>query len=206
MHQTRLEASTKLPIKRKGSKYLARAISYKNNSVPVVIALRDMLNLAKTAAEVKSMIHRKLIKLNGKPVSEANASIKLFNLLEADKHYILSLSQTGKFILEETKDHKSRPCKIIGKSLLKKGAIQFNMHDGTNIISKEKLRIGDSLYIDISGKIVKYKPLEKGAGVLVISGKYAGKKAKVDSLSSGKVQLSMEGEKAELAGSAVAVI
>jgi small subunit ribosomal protein S4e len=206
MHQTRFNASLKLPIKRKGTKYLARAISDNDNSVPVIIALRDMLGLAKTSAEVKSMIHRKLIKLNGRLVSESSSSIKLFNILEADKSYTLSLSSTGKFILEESKDTKLRLCKITGKTLIGKGKIQFNLHDGSNLISKEKLAIGDSVYLDMSGKMVKHKALDKGTSALVISGKYMGTNVKVDSVKEGKVSVSFTGGKAELNKSAIAII
>ena len=56
MHQTRKEATNKLPVRRKGTKYLARARSHLNDSVPVVIAVRDMLGLAIKSKEVKQMI------------------------------------------------------------------------------------------------------------------------------------------------------
>lgn len=206
MHQTRLNASLKLPIKRKGSKYLARAISDNDNSVPVIIALRDMLKLAKTSAEVKSMIHRKLIKLNGSLVSESNASIKLFNILEADKSYVLSLSTTGKFFFEETKDSKIRLCKITGKNLVKDGKVQYHLHDGSNVISKDKLAIGDSIYLDMSGKIVKHKALDKGSNVFIISGKYTGMSGKVDSLIENKALISFKEGNAELSKTAVTAI
>ena len=64
MHLKRQEAITKLPIPRKGTKYVARALSHLDNSVPVVIAVRDMLRLARTTSEVKKMIHEKIFKLN----------------------------------------------------------------------------------------------------------------------------------------------
>ena len=206
MHQSRLEAPIRLPIKRKGTKYLARALSHNQSSVPVVIGLRDMLKLAKTSAEVKSMIHRKLIRINGSLISESNTSIKLFNILEADKHYLLSLSPNGKFILEESKENKVRLCKVIGKTLIGKGKIQLNLHDGSNVISKDKIAIGDSVYLDMDGKIVKHKALDKGAHVLVISGKYAGTNAKVDSLVEDKFSISFNGGKAVLEKSAIAAI
>jgi len=206
MHQTRKEASLKLPIPRKGTKYLARALSHPKDSVPVVLALRDMLKLAKTSAEVKSMIHRKLIKLNGRLVSESNEGIKLFNLFEADKNYVLTLSPTGKFVFEESKESKVTLCKVIGKSLVNGGDIQLSLHDGSTVISKEKVSVGDSVYIDNSGKLNKVKLLEKGAHVLVISGKYSGQSGKADSVSNGKVSVSLKGGSAELDKSAVVAI
>lgn len=206
MHQTRKEASLKLPIKKKGTKYLARALSHTYDSVPLVFAIRDMLNLAKTSAEVKGMIHRKLIKLNGRLVSESNTSIRLFNIIEADKNYILTLSPTGKFTFEETKDNKIRLCKIIGKKLIKDKKIQFNLHDGSNVISKEKYAIGDSLYLDMNGKVTKHKSLDKGSNVFIISGKYIGTSSKIDSLKDKKVTISINGGKTVLDKIAVVAI
>ena len=80
------------------------------------------------------------------------------------------------------------------------------MHDGSNIISKDKLAIGDSVYLDMSGKLVKHKSLDKGASVLIISGKYSGTNGKIDSMVDNKVSISFNGGKAVLEKSAVAVI
>ena len=54
MHQSRQKATTRLPIRRKGTQYVAVASSSLENSVPVVIAVRDILNLARTKKEVKN--------------------------------------------------------------------------------------------------------------------------------------------------------
>ncbi len=206
MHQTRAESPTKWPIERKGTKYIARPLMHSKDSVPLVVALRDILKLAKTSTEVKSMIHRKLIKLNGKEVREYKQSILLFNILEADKPYILSLSPTGKFTFIEAKNSKSRFCKVTGKKLLGKDIIQLNLHDGTNVISKDKININDTLELDFSGKILKHKLLEKGAKGFVILGKYSGSEGKINSVSQDKVSIELKGGSAELEKSAVMVI
>src|SRR3989338_9599674 len=101
MHQTRQQTISKIPIARKGTKYIARAASHNKVSIPVVIAVRDMLHLARTMREVKEMIHQKLLNLNGHAVKDVHESIKLYNTLKADKTYRLILSSTGKFSFEE---------------------------------------------------------------------------------------------------------
>ena len=95
MHKKRQTLTTKVPIQRKGTKYVARASSHINDSVPVIIALRDMLKLAQTIKEVKYMIHTKLLKINGRPVKDYRESIRLFNIFEADKKYVLKLLPTN---------------------------------------------------------------------------------------------------------------
>jgi len=189
MYLKRQKATTKLPIERKGTKYIARALSNVNNSVPLVIAVRDMLKLAKTTGEVKKMINQKMLKINWRIAKDYRESIQLFNLLEAGKIYFLSLLPTGKFVFEEAKHKDARLCKVIGKALLKNNQIQLNLHDGSNIISSNKISIGDSLYLDSSGKIKKHVSLDKGREVKIISGKYSGSDAKVHSIEGKKVSL-----------------
>ena len=157
MHQTRKASSIKLPIPRKGTKYVARASSDLKNSVPLVIAVRDILKLAKTAREVKKMINAGLLKINGRKATHLNEAIKLFNILEADKTYRLTLLPTKKFNFEETKE-KNKLCKVIGKTLQRKGKIQLNLHDGSNVISSQNIAIGDSLVIDFSGCLLYTSP------------------------------------------------
>ena len=84
-------------------------------------------------------------------------------------------------MFEELKDGSVRLCKIINKQLVKGNKIQINMHDGTNVLSNEKnLSVGDSVYLDSSGKIKKIVEFKKGAGVIVAFGKHLGKKGKID--------------------------
>lgn len=183
MHQTRMQSSLRLPIRRKGTKYIARASSDLKNSVPVVIAVRDMLKMARNAKEVKAMIKAKALKINGKDVKDYRESIKIFNIFEADKSYVLSLLPSGKFTFEKA-DKKERLCKITNKKLLPGNKIQINFHDGSNLITNEKVNVEDSVYLNFQGKIVKHLPLEKGKPIFIISGKYIGLKGKVEAINS----------------------
>jgi small subunit ribosomal protein S4e len=192
MHQTRQQATKKLPIERKGTKYVVRALSHPNDSVPVLIALRDMLKLAKTKKEVKKMIIQKLLKINGRDVRDYRESIRLFNLLHAGKDYVLKLSPVRKFFFEETKDSKERLCKVIGKKLLKNSKIQLNLHDGTNILAEKSIKIGDSVYLDLEGKIKRHVSLEKGKDAFVLSGKYMGLSGKIESVSKNQVLIKLK--------------
>ncbi len=174
MNRTRQETTTRIPIRRKGTKYIAGASLNVNNAVPVVLAIRDMLHLAQTAREVREMIKQRLLKINGRTVYHLNESIQLFSILEADKPYVLTLLPTKRFSLQETKMAKGRMGKIIGKRLVKDGKLQYSLHDGTSIASKEKWSVGDTLYLDLKNKVKSHVALQKGSSVFVISGKYTG--------------------------------
>lgn len=193
MHQTRAQLTKKIPLARKGTKYVVRSSSHLQSSVPVLIAVRDMLKLALTAKEVKEMIKQKSLKINGREVKDTKESINLFNIFHAGKDYILTFSPLGKFSLEETKD-KDRLAKVVGKKILKGKKVQINLHDGTNILSNEKISVGDSVYVDQQNKIIKSLSIEKAKEGLVISGKYIGKKGKIRSIKPGEVEMELDGK------------
>ncbi|MBS3098970.1 hypothetical protein J4462_02050 [Candidatus Pacearchaeota archaeon] len=191
MHQTRSQVNKKIPIQRKGTKYVVRPLSHLDNSVPVAVAVRDMLKLAKTLKEVKYMIQNKLLKINGREVKDYRESIKLMNIFEADKIYFLSLTPNGKFQFKETKE-KTRYCKVLNKTLLKGKNVQLNLHDGSNIITKDKINTHDTLVLDEKNKLSKHIPMEKGKICFIISGKYLGKHGKIE-LVNDKVEVKLEG-------------
>lgn len=177
MHRTRQETSMRIPIARKGTKYIARTRSHLESSVPLVVAIRDMLHLAQTAREVREMIKAKKLSINGRISEGFNESIQLFNLLKADKLYILSLLPSGRFTFVECPDTK-RLVKITNRKLVSGNALQLQMHDGTTIIGKKEHAVGDSLYLK-EGKINTHLVLAKGAKGIVTKGKYIGQEAKV---------------------------
>lgn len=200
MHQKRNTVSRKVPLPRKGTKFVAIASSHKSDSVPTVIAIRDMLGLAKNLSEVKKMIHRKLLKINGKPIKDYRESIRLFNILEADSNYVLKILPTKKFFFEKIsdKDSNKRLCKIVNKKLLSGNKIQLNFHDGSNALSQDKkISVNDSVYVSFDGKIASNIPLEKSSKVFIFSGKYSGLEGTVSSVKDSMVELKLK-EKEDL--------
>lgn len=196
MHLKRNQIIRGLPIPKKGSKYVARARSHLYSGVPVVIAVRDMLGLAKSSREVRLIIGKKLLKINGRIVKDHNEPIKLFSIFEADKRYRLIYQKTGRFSFEE---HNSddRICKVINKKILNDGKVQINLHDGSNLISKEKINVGDSLVIDFSGKIKNKIEVEKDKNVFVISGKNIGSTGKIKNVIENKINVLFGGSGTE---------
>ena len=194
MYQTRAQVSKKIPIARKGTKYVARASSDPQNSVPVVIAVRDMLKLARITKEVKAMIHQKHLKINGNEVKDHRESIQLFNIFEADKPYILSLTPTGKFTLEETKQ-KERQCKVTNKKILKGKKIQLNFHDGSNILTDDKkINTQDTVYLSFDKKIKKHVQFEKGKECLITRGRFIGQKGKIEKIENNTAFVKISGK------------
>lgn len=205
MHQTRSDLTSKIPIPRKGTKYIARARGHRNSGVPVVVAVRDMLKLARTAREVKEMIKREIIKINNRVVRDYREVVCLFGILEAGKSYRLTLLETGRFSFEENKGD-TKLGKIINKQLIAPNTYQLNLHDGTNIVSKENAKVGDSVELDMKNKVKKMIKIEKGKEVFVISGRSMGHKGKVIETENGEVVVQIRGKNVNLDRSNVVAI
>ncbi len=191
MHLIRSETSRKLPIPRKGTIYVAKPKSYVYEGVSVIVAVRDILHIARTAREVNQMVHEKMLKLNGRTVRHAHESIKLLNILEAGKKYVLTLLPTGRFSFEETKA-TSRIAKVVGKKILRGKVMQINLHDGTNVLSKEKIVVGDSLELDFENTVKKILPLEKGKEAFIESGRSIGLTGKITGREGRKVTIQLK--------------
>jgi small subunit ribosomal protein S4e len=205
MHQTRSEVIKALPLARKGTKYVARASRNSSNSVPLLIAVRDMLNLANTSKEVKGMIHNKKLKINGKLAKSLTDPICLFSRIEADKNYLLIMLPTGRFSFVETKEH-DRKLKIIGKTMVGGKRLQYALHDGTNILSEKDFSVGDTLILTNDNKISKHISLDKGKEVFAFSGSYTGKNGKIQDVSGNKITVKFDKEEAVIDKSHVIVI
>jgi len=101
---------------------------------------------------------------------------------EINKHYRLVINKHGKLdLISINKDEANfKVCKIIGKTKLKKGLLQLNLDDSSNIIVKEdKYKLGDSLVIEFPNNIKEVLKFEKGALVYLIKGKHIGKVGKI---------------------------
>lgn len=192
MHLTRSELSKKVPVPRKGTRYIARTLGHVQNSISVLVAVRDMLHLAETAREVQEMIKSKLLKVNGRVVGNYRMPICFPSIIEAHKKYRVSILPTGRFTLVETKE-STRFAKVIGKKILNGGILQYNLHDGTNVITKDKLSIGDSVELDMNNKMLKNFPLAKAKKVFIYRGRNLGHEATVEELSGNKIRLKLEG-------------
>lgn len=196
MHIKRHTIERSWPIPRKGSKYIVVTSHDKKNGLPLLIILRDILKLAKNKKEVKKILNSGLVLVNDKTIKKENFSVMPFsNIKIGEKDYGFVFSDKGKFIIQES-EKKERVFKVTGKKLLKNKKVQLNLIYGNNIIFNEKLKIniGDSVVID-KGKIVKVLPAEKGKEVVVLSGKYRGRKGEIEKIEDETVILSCKDEK-----------
>lgn len=186
VHTKRQSAPTNWPIERKGTKFVVTPLGSVEEGVPVLVLLRDILKLAANRREVKKAIKNKKVLLNHKKIKDVRNTAKLFDVVtlpESGKNYRISLTENGKFNVEEIseKDAKYKTTKVTNKTLLKGKKLQLNLYDGKNILQDIKCQTGDSVKVNLKDrKIEDTLKLKKGSEIMIFAGKHSGKKGKVE--------------------------
>lgn len=190
-HLKRQKSPKNWPIERKGTAYLVRPNYNIEHGIPVLIAIRDMLKLAKDRKEVKHAINSRQIMLDHRPVFEDKDTIQLFDILtilpakesaHSEKNYKLIIGGNKKFDLQEISNAQAnnKIAKIINKKTLKGSKTQINLSDGRNFLSDIKCSVNDSVLINLkSKKLEKCLPLKQGEKAMVYAGKHAGEEGKI---------------------------
>lgn len=184
MHIKRKTIPQFWPIAKTGTKYLAVPSHQQTSSMPLIIIMRDMLALVKTKKELKKIINEKKVLVNGKIVKEVNYPLALFDSLSIpsiNQHFRAVLAGKKLQLMPITeKDTATGIYKIINKTQLAGKKLQLNMSGGRNLISNEKIQVGNFVVLDnLKNKITKIIPLEKDTKVIAIKGKHMGEEGKI---------------------------
>ncbi|MHA1831873.1 MAG: 30S ribosomal protein S4e [Candidatus Helarchaeota archaeon] len=196
-HQKRLAAPKYWPIKRKEHKFTVASRPGPHsvkNSIPLIIAIRDILNLCKTRKEAKYIITEGNVVVDGRVRKDPRYYVGLMDVLEIPKlnkcYRILPIPLHGLILHEIEEDEKDfKLCRIENKTTLKKGRIQLNLHDGRNIIIDVKdpenpiedvYKTQDVLKIAIpSQEILEHLKFDEDVLAIIIAGKNLGYVGKI---------------------------
>lgn len=193
MHKTRQNISKLWPVPRKGTKYVIVPSHSHDNGIPLLVIMRDILKTVKTKKEMKKVLLEGEVLVNGKPEREENVSLILFDTLSLKsegKHYRLIYTINRKFGLKEIneKEINEKIAKVTNKKVLKGSKSQINFNDGRNLISKEKVVVGDSVLINMkSKKIEKVISIKEKSKVIVIKGKHLGTSGVISQIEDNKI-------------------
>lgn len=182
-HLKRIASPKTWTINRKERKFVTRpkpgAHAFENG-LPLGIVVRDVLRSSSTMAETKKILNNHEILVDGKRRKDHRFIVGLFDVLKIvrlNKHYRVIFNKKGNVIVSEIKEAESeiKPCQIVGKTALTKKQIQFNLHDGKNIVADIKANVGDTLILSLPKLEVKgVLPLQPGAIVFLTKGKHSG--------------------------------
>ncbi len=206
-HLKRINSPKTWGITKKGNKFVVRSnpgAHPMDLGLPLNIILKDRLNYAKTRKEVVKSLHNTVIKVNQKRRKDHKFCVGVMDTLSLEtlnEHYRIMVNQQGKFCLVKTdeKGAKIRPAKLVGKTNLKKGKIQLNLGDGTNInVEKDEYTVGDSIILEYPNKIINHFKIAPGSYVYFTKGKQVGKSGIIENVSKDKIIFKMEdGKKQE---------
>jgi small subunit ribosomal protein S4e len=167
----------------------------KDECIPLQIILRDMLKVAHTAKEVRQILNAEKVMVDKKVRKQPKYPVGLMDVIEIpaiSKSYRVGINKKGLYLDSVKEDETDKKlCRITGKTTIKGGLTQLNLHDGRNIIlKKDAYGVGDSLLIQLPDqKILKHFKLQKGEPAVIISGKNIGTKGKIHDIKRRKTML-----------------
>jgi len=207
-HLKRIASPRTWIINRKNNKYVMRpnagAHSYKNG-LALGLILRDNLKLALTMNEVRKILNGKEILVDGKRRKDPKHIVGLFDVIsipQLKRSFRLIFDKKGRIIVNEVNEKESsiKVSKIVGKTILPKGKIQLNLHDGKNILSDVNVKVGDSIVLNLPDlKIKEVLPLKEGVTIFLTKGKHGGSVGLLKEIKNNEATYFVDGKDVETA-------
>jgi len=164
-----------------------------SHCIPLTLVLRDILGVAKTRSEAKTIVHDGKIMVDEKIQREElfpTGLMDVVSISDVEKWYRVLPYEKGLFLHPIGKDEVAlKLCRIENKTVLNKGNVQLNLHDGRNLFisvkdpNKPEEDVFDTLdTVKLSlpnQEIVGHMKLAEGASALIVGGKNIGKHGKI---------------------------
>jgi small subunit ribosomal protein S4e len=183
-HLKRLPAPRSWSIPRKTDFWIVRPSPGPHGlgeSVPLGSILRDMLKVCDTAREARRILNNRGVQVDGRVVTEPKFPVGLMDVLtfeETKAHYRMLVDARGRMALVgiEPGEAKWKLCRVEGKTTVRGGKTQLNLHDGRNVLlPKDAYKTGTTLKLSVPDqKVVEHYDLDKGSPVLVTGGQHVG--------------------------------
>jgi small subunit ribosomal protein S4e len=179
-------------IPRKGSKWVKRpgpGPHAQDQSIPLLLVLRDIRHIAATAREARILLRAGSVRVDGKVAKDLDRGLGLmdtFSLAKPlDAHYRVVKDRHGKLVLVTIPSAEAtvKIGRVRYKHAVPKGKVEVTLHDGRNLLvpSDSAYRVGDSLKIEVpSQKVVEHLPLAAGALAYIAGGSHVGELARVE--------------------------
>ncbi len=185
-HHRRVAAPVSWPIGKKTHAWVvgANAGSHSmHTGIPLLIVVRDMLKLATNSREAKAIITEGNILVDGIPRKDYKYITGLFDIISlpaVNEYYRVLLNANNRFKLYKEEPGVSKLCRINNKTIVKKGAIQLNLHDGSNVLASNEYKTFDTVMLSIPDRnIIKHIPYKPGNLALIIGGEHSGEIGKI---------------------------
>ena len=185
-HQKRVAAPTSWPVTRKTHAWVIGANAgphSKETGIPLLVVVRDMLKVANSAREAKRIINEGNILVDGIPRKDYKYITGLFDIVSlpvVNEHYRILLDANNRFKLYKEGPGAGKLCRINNKTSLKKGAVQLNLHDGSNMLASNDYKTFDTVLLSLPDrKITKHIAYKPGNLAMVVGGEHSGEIGKI---------------------------
>ncbi len=163
-------------------------------SLPLALALRNILNYAKNYTEVRKMLSERKVKVDGKIRMDKKFPIGLMDVIEVpDTNQVFRvtpLANKGLSLVEISNQEKSfKLCRIEDKNNVKGGNLQLILHDGRSVLIKindpknpkeDIYKTRDTLQITLPDQeIINHMSFKEGHYALVTAGRNIGRTGKI---------------------------
>lgn len=183
-HQKRVAAPTSWPITRKTHHWVvgANAGSHsKEKGIPLLVIVRDMLKLANNSKEAKTIINEGNIFVDGSARTDYKHMVGLFDIVSVpstNEYYRVLLDKQNRFKLYKEDAGALKLCRIDNKTVVKKGTVQLNLHDGSNLLASNDYKTFDTVLLQ-DRKIVKHIAYKPGNLAMIVGGEHSGEIGKI---------------------------
>lgn len=159
-------------------------------SLPLLVFIRDVVNLAQTGREAGMIISNGKVKIDGRIIRNKNYPLGLMDVIEIldfNKAYrvIPSSHRFYNFTLINDAEKSFKLCRIENKKILKDGRVQLQCHDGRNLIlnaaegtesNVNQYKVLDVLKFSLENyEILGHYKFDKETYAVIIGGKNIGK-------------------------------
>ncbi len=187
-HLKRFKAPKHWPIHPKENKWTVKPSAGPHaieESLPLLLIVRDILKVADNSREAKRIINNGNILVDGRIRKDYQYPVGFMDVVEIPKTesiYRVLPDEKGRLILHpisaENKDFKL--CRITDKTTIKGGKTQLNLHDGRNYLDNEEYKVGDVVVLKIPEQNVdNVIRFENGTIGLITGGKHIGEIGKI---------------------------
>jgi small subunit ribosomal protein S4e len=152
-------------------------------SSPLLVVVRDFLGYAETAKEARMIIKQGKVLVDGKARADERYSVGLMDVVElpdAEKYYRVLPEHGGRFILHPISGGEAayKLCLIVGKTTVKGGATQLNLHDGRNVLladGGDTYAVNDIVKLSVPDQeITDHIEFKPGVRVIITGGRSQG--------------------------------
>jgi len=153
-------------------------------SMPLLVVVRDLLGYAGTGKEAKMLIKQGKVLVDGKPRRDERYPIGVMDVVglpDAKQLFRVLPALGGRMKLHpiEGGEASFKLCRIVGKTTVKGGGTQLNLHDCRNVVlpgDEDPYKVNDVLQLKVpEQEVLGHISFEQGVLAIITGGRSQGK-------------------------------